>query len=90
MDQPEGYVHPGKKHQVCRLHKSIYGFKQSPRCWNQALDDYLKKMGFAQTSGEPCVYIFAGSLILAVYVDDLVLGERSQHRINATWQPDSG
>ena len=57
MDQPEGYEQRGKEHQVCRLHKSIYGLKQSPRCWNQALDDYLKKMGFVQTSSDPCVYI---------------------------------
>lgn len=27
MEQPEGYTQQGKEHQVCRLHKSIYGLK---------------------------------------------------------------
>ena len=44
MKQPEGFVEKGKENLVCRLKQSIYGLKQSPRCWNTALDDYLKKM----------------------------------------------
>ena len=36
MRQPEGYIEPGKEHLVCRLKRSIYGLKQSPRCWNHA------------------------------------------------------
>ena len=38
MKQPEGFVVKGQKHLVCRLKKSLYGLKQSPRCWNIALD----------------------------------------------------
>ncbi len=37
MAQPEGYINPGNEHLVCRLKKSIYGLKQSSRCWNRAL-----------------------------------------------------
>ena len=32
MKQPEGYVVKGKEDLVCKLRKSIYGLKQSPRC----------------------------------------------------------
>ena len=32
MKQPEGFVVQGQEHLVCRLKKSIYGLKQSPRC----------------------------------------------------------
>ena len=31
MKQPEGYAMKGKKELVCKLKKSLYGLKQSPR-----------------------------------------------------------
>ena len=36
MRQPEGYEVKGKEHQVCKLHRSIYGLKQPPRCWTMS------------------------------------------------------
>lgn len=45
MKQPEGFEAEGKENLVCRLKKSLYGLKQSPRYWNAALDTQLKKMG---------------------------------------------
>lgn len=33
LKQPEGYHKKGKEDQVCLLNKSLYGLKQSPRCW---------------------------------------------------------
>ena len=53
MHQPEGYVTEGHEHLVCKLKRSIYGLKQSPHCWNSALDGQLKAMGFAQTTSDP-------------------------------------
>ena len=38
MKQPQGFIEQGNKYLVCRLNHSIYDLKQSPRCWNQALD----------------------------------------------------
>ena len=72
MTQPEGYVKPGNEHLVCR---SIYGLKQSPRCWNRALSEYLESMGYIQSKADPCVYIkrFEEISIIAVYVDDLAI-----------------
>ena len=37
MKQPPGYVQSGKEELVGKLRKSIYGLKQSPRCWNEKL-----------------------------------------------------
>ena len=51
MKQPEGFIR-GKKHLVCKLKKSIYGLKQSPRCWNSVLDGQFKQMGFIHVSTE--------------------------------------
>ncbi len=31
MQQPDGYIKPGEEHLVCKLKKSLYGLKQSPR-----------------------------------------------------------
>ena len=57
MKQPEGFVAQGQENLVCRLKKSIYGLKQSPRCWNQALNAQLKEIGFKQSSNDPCIYL---------------------------------
>ena len=83
MRQPEGFVIPGQEHLVCRLKRSIYGLKQSPRCWNTVLDNHLKKMGFVQTDTDPCVYRASGGepFFLGVYVDDIVLATRNSKRL---------
>ena len=57
MKQPEGFVSTGQEHLVCKLKRSIYGLKQSPRCWNHAIDRQLKKMKFKQTASDPCLYV---------------------------------
>ena len=82
MKQPEGFTDRGQEHLVCRLKRSIYGLKQSPRCWNLTLDTQLKKMGFVQSTSDPCIYTSSKDrLILAVYVDDIVLAGKSEKQI---------
>ena len=88
MKQPEGFVVPGSEELVCRLKKSIYGLKQSPRCWNLALDSKLKEIGFSQSSHDPCIYHRnerGNMLIVGVYVDDIILAgnESSIQRVKA-------
>ena len=71
MKQPEGFVKEGKENLVCRLKQNIYGLKQSPHCWNAALDDHLRTIKFIQTKGDPCLYVSTDGkpIIIAVYVD---------------------
>ena len=60
MRQPERYVVPGKEHMVCKFKKkSLYGLKQAPQCWNKTLDDYMKQIGFSQSTSDPCVYVIS-------------------------------
>ena len=82
MSQPEGFSVEGKEHFVYKLKKSLYGLKQSARCWNLTLDHHLKKMGFVQTSSDPCLYVSSeGELfIIAVYVGDILLAGKTNKR----------
>ena len=83
MKPPEGFVKPGEENLVCRLKKSIYGLKQSPRCWNTALDKHLKHIGLKQSSADPCLYIAEGGekVIIAVYVDDILIATETKHTL---------
>ena len=84
MAQPEGFTSKGNEHLVCKLRKSIYGLKQSPRCWNTALDAYLKSIGFKQSNSDPCIY-YRGTggdvFYLGVYVDDIVLAAKTDEQL---------
>ena len=46
MKQPEGFEEKGKEDLVYHLRKSLYGLKQSPRCWYKKLKVYLVRLGF--------------------------------------------
>ena len=84
MKQQEGFEIKGKEHMVCTLKRSIYGLKQSSRCWNQATDKHLKKMGFKPSRNDPCIYTLNSGgdvIILAVYVDDIILVGKSTEKI---------
>jgi hypothetical protein len=75
MEQPEGFTHEGE-HLVCKLHKSLYGLKQSPRAWNQKLDTFLKNIEFTRSDANFCVYVAQVAdvkFFIVVYVDDLIL-----------------
>ena len=84
MKQPEGFIEPGSENLVCRLKKSIYGLKQSPRCWNLALDSKVKEIGLSQSSHDPCIYYKnekGNMLVVCVYVDDIILAGQQEGSI---------
>ena len=57
MPQPDGYVNEEYPDYVCKLKKSIYGLKQSARCWNTAIDTFLKSSGYKQMKSDSCLYM---------------------------------
>ncbi|KAG9508551.1 hypothetical protein GZH46_02949, partial [Fragariocoptes setiger] len=77
VSQPEGF--DDGTNRVCRLNKSIYGLKQSPRQWNLRFTDVIKSLGLATSENDGCVFISNEPLIIVViYVDDgLVLAKSS-------------
>ncbi|KAF2368494.1 Reverse transcriptase RNA-dependent DNA polymerase [Trinorchestia longiramus] len=85
LTQPEGFVLEGNENLVCRLNKSLYGLKQSPKCWNTSLDGHLKQLGFKQSKNDACIYTRVcnkGLCIIAVYVDDIIIASDCIDEIN--------
>ena len=91
MEQPEGYVDREQSEMVCKLRKSLYGLKQSARCWNITMDRFLKVSGYKQSTADPCIYskseCKAGKnqslMIIALYVDDIVLATNDVELLKA-------
>lgn len=80
MTQPEGMVKPGSENLVCKLHRSLYGLKQSPRTWNTELHTTLLGFGFTHSTADHGLYfLFRNStrLFITVYVDDLLIASDS-------------
>jgi hypothetical protein len=76
MKQPEGFVVKGKKELVCKLKKSLYGLKKSPRMWYQKFDTYILGLGFVRSRVDHCVYskqVGNHFIYVVLYVDDMLL-----------------
>ena len=71
---------------VCKLQKSMYGTKQAPRCWNKKIDSVLcTELGFQTSHADPCIYVKhdkEGVMIIALYVDDLLLVAKTTSQIS--------
>lgn len=82
MQVPEGFSTTDNK--VCRLLKSLYGLKQSPRCWNQKFNCVLTQFGFEQFDSDKCVYrgsVHGDLVLLVIYVDDGLLLSPSENAL---------
>lgn len=85
MEQPEGWVIPGKEDHVCLLKKAIYGLKQASRQWNAKIHQSLLDLGFTRTYSDAGIYVYRRQggdhvTIVVLYVDDLLLmGNQSSH-----------
>ena len=56
MMQLDGFIAKGQEHLVCKLHKSIYGLKQTFCSWNRRFNKTIKILDFDQNEVEPCAY----------------------------------
>ncbi|RVX07454.1 Retrovirus-related Pol polyprotein from transposon TNT 1-94 [Vitis vinifera] len=77
MDIPPGFEESMAKNQVCKLQKSLYGLKQSPRAWFDRFTKAVLKLGYKQGQADHTLFVkksHAGKMaILIVYVDDIIL-----------------
>ena len=78
MTQPPGFAQPGAESLVCKLRKTIYGLRQSPKLWNSTLHTFLVSQGFTRSVCDFGVYFRRSPShgpheIIAVFVDDLMI-----------------
>ena len=74
---PAGSISGQDKPMVVKLLKALYGLKQAPRLWNKKFVSSLRKLGFEEVPGAPCLYIRERPgeppALLALFVDDSIL-----------------
>ncbi|KAJ9677635.1 hypothetical protein PVL29_022557 [Vitis rotundifolia] len=85
MEQPPGFVAQGESGLVCRLRRSLYGLKQSPRAWFGRFSSVVQEFGMLRSTADHSVFYHHNSLgqciYLVVYVDDIVITGSDQDGI---------
>ncbi|RVX02348.1 Retrovirus-related Pol polyprotein from transposon RE1 [Vitis vinifera] len=85
MEQPPGFVAQGESGLVCRLRRSLYGLKQSPRAWFSRFSSVVQEFGMLRSTADHSVFYHHNSLgqciYLVVYVDDIVITGSDQDGI---------
>ncbi|UYV64717.1 hypothetical protein LAZ67_3001746, partial [Cordylochernes scorpioides] len=82
LEQPEGYKRDDNS--CYRLHKSLYGLRQSSRNWNKKFTNFLYSHNFKSSDADPCIFIGThndSNVILALYVDDGIILSKDKEAI---------
>ena len=86
MDIPVGLETTSNFNKVCRLRKSLYGLKQSPRAWFEWFTKVVKGYGFVQCQSDHTLFVkhfLEGKLIIIiVYVDNIILTGNHEDKID--------
>ena len=67
MNVPEG-IQCNNNVLVRKLDKTLYGLKQSGRCWFETFEKILIEMGFKESPLDTCVYILNRYVYLKIYI----------------------
>src|SRR6266542_1019847 len=76
MEIPPGFNSHETEGKVCKLMKSLYGLKQSPRAWFGRFSKEVCSLGFRQSNADHTLFFKHRSnkiTILVVYVDDIII-----------------
>jgi Reverse transcriptase (RNA-dependent DNA polymerase) len=84
MTLSPGHQRENTSNLVCRLNKSIYGLKQSPRAWYGKLSQFLISCNFKVSGADSSLFIkhnTNGTTVVLVYVDDIIVTGNNQIEI---------
>ena len=73
---PRCFVSKKQSQKVCRLKKSLYGLKQSPRTWFGRFTKSMRAFGYHQSISDYTFFLkkhHGNITTLIVYVDDMVV-----------------
>ncbi|CAL5357317.1 unnamed protein product [Camellia sinensis] len=86
MSQPDGFKVAGKEDWACKLKKSLYGLKQSPRQWYKRFDRFMTEKKYTRNQYDHCVYFRKLSndsfICLLLYVDDILIASKNKVEID--------
>lgn len=83
MEQPKWYIQSENAGLVCKLHKVIYGLKQTPRVWYEKLKLSLIKLGYKSTRDSLYIKNSEGKTAYKlVYVDDVLITGSNEKEIS--------
>ena len=90
MEQPPGFVAQGESGLVCRLRKSLYGLKQSPRAWFGRFSTVVQDFGMHRSEADHSIFYrhttHGKCIYLVVYVDDIAITSDDHEGINQLQQ----
>ncbi|SGY32169.1 BQ5605_C002g01326 [Microbotryum silenes-dioicae] len=81
---PQGWLVPVSSGAL-KLLKSMYGTKQAPRQWNEALNSLMNSRGFTRSKVDAYLYFkFSGKsfIFISIYVDDGLAASNDQNFLN--------
>ena len=76
MEQSSRFVAQGEIGKVCRLQKSLYGLKQSPRAWFGKFNQAIEEFDMQKSKSDHSVFYknsSSGIILLVVYVNNIVI-----------------
>ena len=85
MEQPPGFITQWEFGLVCKLRRSLYGLKQSPRAWFSRFSSVVQEFGMIRNAADHSVFYHHSSIgkciYLIVYVDAIVIIGTDQNGI---------
>ncbi|GKB41525.1 zinc finger, CCHC-type containing protein [Tanacetum coccineum] len=77
MNQPQVFIMPGNENKVCKLIKSLYRLKQTPKQWHQKFDEVVLSNGYLLNQADKYVYSkfneSSKGVIICLYVNDMLI-----------------